>query len=41
MNFANFFEQYLVPYEHESISLVVIEASMWLLYMGILLYEDD
>ena len=29
--FANFVEQHLVPYEYASISLVVIEASMWLL----------
>ena len=29
--FANFVEQHLVPYEYISISLVVIEASMWLL----------
>ena len=33
--FANFVEQYLVPYEYASISLVVIEASMWLLFKGI------
>ena len=34
--FANFVEQHLVPcnYEYASISLVVIEASMWLLYVG-------
>ena len=31
--FANFVEQHLVPYEYASISLVVIEASMWLLYI--------
>ena len=31
MAFANFVEQYLVPYEYASISLVVVEASMWLL----------
>ena len=29
--FANFVEQRLVPYEYASISLVVIEASIWLL----------
>ena len=29
--FVNFIEQHLVPYEYASISLVVIEASMWLL----------
>ena len=29
--FANFVEQHLVPYEYASISLVVIETSMWLL----------
>ena len=29
--FANFVEQHLVPYEYASISLVVIEASKWLL----------
>ena len=29
--FANFVESHLVPYEYTSISLVVIEASMWLL----------
>ena len=29
--FANFVEQHLVLYEYASISLVVIEASMWLL----------
>ena len=28
---ANFVEQHFVPYEHTSISLVAIEASMWLL----------
>ena len=27
--FANFVEQHLVPYEYGSISLVVIEASIW------------
>ena len=31
--FVNFFEQNLVPYEYASISLVVIEASMRLLYV--------
>ena len=30
--FANFVEQHLVPYECANISLVVIEASMWLYY---------
>ena len=30
-NFANFVEQHLVPHEYASISLVVIEASMYLL----------
>ena len=29
--FVNFTEQHLVPYEYASISLVIIEASMWLL----------
>ena len=29
--FANFLEQHLVPHEYASISLVVIEAAMWLL----------
>ena len=29
--FVNFIEQHLVPYEYTSISLVIIEASMWLL----------
>ena len=29
--FVNFFEQHLVPYEYVGISLVVIEASKWLL----------
>ena len=29
--FVNFIEQHLVPYEYASISLVIIEASMWLL----------
>ena len=29
--FAIFVEQHLVPYEYASISLVVIETSMWLL----------
>ena len=29
--FANFVEQHLVPYEYTSISLAVIEASMWIL----------
>ena len=29
--FVNFIEQHLVLYEYTSISLVVIEASMWLL----------
>ena len=29
--FANFVEPHLVPYEYASISLVAIEASMWLL----------
>ena len=28
---VNFIEQHLVPYEYASISLVVIEASIWLL----------
>ena len=28
--FVNFVEQHLVPYEYTSISLVVIEVSMWL-----------
>ena len=34
--FANFIEQHLVPYNYEyaGISLVVIEASMWLLYVA-------
>ena len=31
--FVNFVEQHLVPYEYASINLVVIEASMWLLYV--------
>ena len=31
MAFANFVEQHSVPYEYASISLVVVEASMWLL----------
>ena len=31
-DFANFVEQHLVPYEYTSMGLVVIEASMWLLY---------
>ena len=42
--FANFVEQHLVPYEYTSASLVVIEASMWLLlegYRRLLLYDDD
>ena len=39
--FANFVEQHPVPYEYTSISLVVIEASMWLLQKGILLYDRD
>ena len=30
--FANFVEQHIVPYEYPGISLVVIEASKWLLY---------
>ena len=30
-NLANFVEQYLVPYEYANISLVITEASMWLL----------
>ena len=29
--FANSVEQHLVPYKYANISLVVIEASMWLL----------
>ena len=29
--FANFVEQHLVPYEYTGISLIVIEASKWLL----------
>ena len=29
--FVNFIEQHLVSYEYARISLVVIEASMWLL----------
>ena len=29
--FANFVEQHLVPYEYAGISLVIIEASKWLL----------
>ena len=29
--FVNFIEQHLVPYEYASISLVITEASMWLL----------
>ena len=29
--FANSIEQHLVPYKYANISLVVIEASMWLL----------
>ena len=32
-NFANFVQQHLVPYEYTSISFVVIEVSMWLLYI--------
>ena len=39
--FANFVEQYLVSYEYASISSVIIEASMWLLQKGILLYDGD
>ena len=31
MAFLNFIEQHFVPYEYASISLVIIEASMWLL----------
>ena len=31
MALANFVEQHFVPYEYASISLVVVEASMWLL----------
>ena len=34
--FANFVEQQLVPYEYASISLVVIEASMWLFFIIIM-----
>ena len=30
--FANFVEQHFVPYKYASISLVIIEASMWLLW---------
>ena len=37
----NFVEQHLVPYEYTSISLVVIEASMWLLWKEVLLYDSD
>ena len=33
--FTYFVEQQLVPYEYASTSLVVIEASMWLLQKGI------
>lgn len=33
--FVNFLEQHFVPYEYTSISLIAIEASMWLLYEGI------
>ena len=29
--FVNFVEQHIVPYEYTGISLVVIEASKWLL----------
>ena len=29
--FANYVEQHLVPYEYAGISMVVIEASKWLL----------
>ena len=39
--FANFVEQYLVLYEYTGISLVVIEASKWLLQRGILLHDGD
>ena len=39
--FANVVEQHLVPYEYAGISLVVIEASKWLLQRGILLYDGD
>ena len=38
--FANFVGQHLVPYEYTGISLVVIEASKWLLQRGILLYDS-
>ena len=31
--FANFVEQHFVPYEYTITSLVVIEASVWLIYM--------
>ena len=39
--FANFVEQHLISHEYASISLVFIEASMWLLWKGILLYDGD
>ena len=32
--FANFIQQHLVLCEYASISLIIIEASMWLLYKG-------
>ena len=38
--FANFVEQHLVSYEYPGISLVVIEASKWLLE-GNFLYDGD
>ena len=41
MKLYGFAKQHLVPYEYTSISLVVIETSMWLLQKGILLYDDD
>ena len=40
-SFASFVEQHLVPYEYTGISLVVIEASKWSLYRGILSYDGD
>ena len=39
--FSNFVEQHLMSYEYVSISLVVIEASMWLLQRGNLIYNSD
>ena len=39
--FANFVEQYLVPYEYAGINLVVIKASKWLLQRGILLHDNN